>query len=97
MRHRRKENIHIGTALGTGIGIGIPLFEAYKPGASAQENAVNMAGSLSSAMFGYDIATKSFSASNLQEFWVPTLGGVIVSKVAGYTGINRMLPKRLKL
>ena len=96
-RHKRKDNIHIGTALGVGIGIGIPLFEGYKAGASAQENAVNMAGSLSQAMFGYDMATKQFSSQSLQEFWVPTIGGWAVSKVAGYTGINRMLPKRVKL
>lgn len=95
--HHRKETYHVATLLGTGIGIGVPLAQGYSAGKPAEENVVNMSGSLTQAMFGYDIANHSWSGANLKDFWIPTIGGIATSKIATWTGINRYLPKRFKL
>lgn len=96
-RKHYKPALHVGALLGTGMGIGIPLAKGYKPGASAQENALNMSGSLTQAMVGYDVATGSFAVSNLKDFWIPTIGGWATTKIANVTGLNRYLPKKVKL
>ncbi len=94
---KRHDVFHIGALLGTGIGVGLPIGEAYDPKLSGKENAVNIAGSLSSAMFGYNIATKDFDWGALKEFWIPTIMGFVVTKVANITGLNRYMPRRVKL
>ncbi len=94
---KHKDVFHLGALLGTGVGIGLPIGEAYDPALSAKENAINITGALSSAMFGYDIATKKFDPAALKEFWIPTIAGMIVTKIANATGLNRYMPKRVKL
>ncbi len=94
---KKHDVFHIGALLGAGIGVGLPIGEAYNPDVGAKENAVNIAGSLSGAMFGYNIATKSFDMGALKEFWIPTIMGYVVTKVANMTGLNRYMPRRVKL
>lgn len=96
---RRKSDKKVGlfSLIGVGLGAGMSAFSSNGASLNAEEWHANTALQVQNAgngilagVSGYDYDTKTWKASNLLDFWAPTIGFAIVDKIAGKMGMGKV-------
>lgn len=95
VKHTKK--VGLFSLIGVGLGSGLSAFsnngasldpEAWKGNTAVQVQ--NVANGLLAGVSGYDYDKKEWKASNLLDFWAPTIGFAVVDKIAGKFGFDKV-------
>lgn len=102
-----KKPIHIGAVVGAAMGFALPFvsgnFDSPWPAGQvgAEQGWVKggkqYARLLLDNMTGVDVEGGTWHPQNLIYFWGPVAGGAIAGKIASMLGVNRMMPKGIKV
>lgn len=84
--YRRKKTVPLAPLLGATMPLLDAGLYAYKT-----HGIERVPAALLSKITGYDIVNQDFSMQRLLSFLTPFLIGVAVHKIAGFTGLNRIL------
>jgi hypothetical protein len=96
-RHRRGHSISLLTLAGVLGGLGAGVQKATDNFTTYGPNGVYILNGLSEAILGYDVINKKSSVDTALKFYGFTVLGYVAHRLLNWVGVNRYMPRKVKL